>query len=158
MKWERLVAELLKMKRILLHRCYFYNISEKVISSTIHGFCDASRMAYAAVTYVVIRTVSSSYVGFLASKTRVADNVKDQLKSLGITGTDQTAFSNAIFGYVEDDVYHEGLVNLTDDALFDAALASLEEWNKKELELNPNSDEAKFYSWIKRGLRCLKNP
>ena len=39
-KWERLVAELLKMKRILLPRCCFYNISEKVISSTIHGFCE----------------------------------------------------------------------------------------------------------------------
>ena len=71
-KWERLVAELLKMKRILLSLCYFYNTSEKVISSTIHGFCDASKIAYAAVTYLVIRTVSSSYVRFLASKTRVA--------------------------------------------------------------------------------------
>ena len=61
-----------------------------------------------------------------------ADNVKDQLKCLGITGKDQTAFLNAIFGYVEDNVYHEGLVNSTDDALFDAALASFEEeWNKK---------------------------
>ena len=81
-KWERLVAELLKMKRILLPRYYFYNISEEVISSTIHGFCDASMMAYAAVTYLVIRTVSSSYVRFLASKTRVAPIDKQPIPRL----------------------------------------------------------------------------
>ncbi|CAB4030996.1 Hypothetical predicted protein [Paramuricea clavata] len=49
-KWEKLEAELLQMKRILLPRCYFYNISERVISFTIHRFCDASKMTYAAVT------------------------------------------------------------------------------------------------------------
>ena len=81
-KWEKLVAELLKMKRILLPRCYFYNISERVISSTIHGFCDASKMAYAAVTYLVIRTASSTYVRFLASKTRVAPIDKQTIPRL----------------------------------------------------------------------------
>ena len=95
-------------------------------------------------------------VGLRCTK-HFADNVNDQLKCLGITGKDQTAFLNAIFGYVEDDVYHEGLVNSTDDALFDAALASLEEeWNKKELELNPSSDEAKFYSWMKKRSTMFK--
>ena len=71
-----------KMKRILLPRCYFYNISERVISSTIHGFCDASKMAYAAVTYLVIRTASSTYVRFLASKTRVAPIDKQTIPRL----------------------------------------------------------------------------
>ena len=60
------------MKRILLPRCYFYNISGRVISSIIHDFCDASKMAYAEVTYLVTRTASSTYVRFLVTKTRVA--------------------------------------------------------------------------------------
>ena len=70
------------MKRFLLPRCYFYSISERVISSTIHGFCDASKMAYAAVTYLVIRTASSTYVRFLASKTRVAPIAKQTIPRL----------------------------------------------------------------------------
>ena len=39
-------------------------------------------MAYAAVTYLVIRTVSSSYVRFLASKTRVAPIDKQSIPRL----------------------------------------------------------------------------
>jgi hypothetical protein len=70
------------MKRFLLPRCYFYSISERVISSTIHGFCDASKMAYAAATYLVNRTASSTYVRFLASKTRVAPIAKQTIPRL----------------------------------------------------------------------------
>lgn len=70
------------MKRILLPHCYFYNISERVISSIIHGFCDASKMAYAAVTYLVTRTASSTYVRFLTSKTRVAPIDKQTIPRL----------------------------------------------------------------------------
>lgn len=71
-KWEKLVAQLVKMKHVLLPRCYFHNIDEQVISCTIHGFGDASKHVYAAVTYFVIRTTSGIQVRFLASKTRVA--------------------------------------------------------------------------------------
>lgn len=81
-KWKKLVAELLKMSRILLPRCYFCDVNEQVISCTIHGFCDASKHAYAAVTYLVIRTDSGTQVRFLASKTRVAPIDKQTIPRL----------------------------------------------------------------------------
>ena len=40
-------------------------------SCCLHGFCDASFGAYAAVIYLVTRTTSKSCVWFVASKTRV---------------------------------------------------------------------------------------
>ena len=81
-KWERLVAELVKMKRIVLPDCYFCNIREKVISSAIYGFCDASKMAYAGVTYLVVKTTGNSYVRFLASNTAVAPIDKQSIPRL----------------------------------------------------------------------------
>ena len=38
----------------------------------MHGFCDASKEAYAAVVYLLIETPGEHYVRFVASKTRVA--------------------------------------------------------------------------------------
>jgi hypothetical protein len=44
----------------------------QVISYRLHGFCDASERAYAAVVYLVVQTDSERCVRFVASKTRVA--------------------------------------------------------------------------------------
>jgi hypothetical protein len=44
----------------------------QVISYRLHGFCDASERAYAAVIYLVVQTDSERCVRFVASKTRVA--------------------------------------------------------------------------------------
>ena len=41
-------------------------------SYTLHGFCDASKGAYAAVIYLVVQIGSERYARFVASKTRVA--------------------------------------------------------------------------------------
>ncbi|XP_028397211.1 uncharacterized protein LOC114521021 [Dendronephthya gigantea] len=71
-KWNKLVTELQRMNRIVLSRCYFRHVSHPVLSCTIHGFCDASKSAYAAVTYLVVNTAIGAHVRFLAAKTRVA--------------------------------------------------------------------------------------
>ncbi len=71
-KWDNLVNELKQMNRILLSRCYFREIDDQVLSCVVHGFCDASKSAYAAVTYLVIFTTIDIRVRFLAAKTRVA--------------------------------------------------------------------------------------
>lgn len=40
--------------------------------SSLYGFCDASKKAYAAVIYLVVRTSTQAHVQFVVSKTRVA--------------------------------------------------------------------------------------
>jgi len=71
-KWQLLVTELQAGKCITIPRYYCYGIIEEINSYEIHGFCDASASAYAAVVYTVIRTTMGGFVRFIASKTRVA--------------------------------------------------------------------------------------
>ena len=42
------------------------------VSYSLHGFCDASKHAYAAVVYLVIKSPTEQIVRFIVSKTRVA--------------------------------------------------------------------------------------
>ncbi|KAK6175232.1 hypothetical protein SNE40_013739 [Patella caerulea] len=71
-KWRRLIELARNMKPILVSRCYFQNIQESIISCHLHGYCDSSSKAYAAVVYLKIVTTTSIYVRFLSSKTRIA--------------------------------------------------------------------------------------
>lgn len=85
------------------------------------------------------------------------ENVKDELKSIGIKGEAQRDFLNAIFRFVEDEVYHEGLLDAKDDQTFDAVLASLEpEWNKKERELLTEGHDPKFFNWMSKKAAMMK--
>jgi len=56
---------------ILVPRYLLYNVSNEVESYSLHGFCDASLRAYAAVVYLRVKTCTGYSVTFLASKTRV---------------------------------------------------------------------------------------
>lgn len=82
---------------------------------------------------------------------------KDELKSIGIKGETQRHIRNGIFGFVEDEVYHEGLLNAKDDQSFDAVLACLEpEWNKKGQELLPERNDPKFFIWTSKKAARIK--
>ena len=70
-KWQKLVAELQQIDRITLPRYIFHRIASSVNTCSLHGFCDASNKAYAAVVYLQVTTTSGSCLRFLASKTRV---------------------------------------------------------------------------------------
>ena len=70
--WKRLIAGLDALKNIQIPRCYFSLTSEDPVSRQLHGFCDASNKAFAAVIY--LRTEHANgvvEVNFVASKTRV---------------------------------------------------------------------------------------
>lgn len=85
------------------------------------------------------------------------ENVKDELKSIGVKGEAQRYFLNCIFGFVEDEVYHEGLLDAKDDETFDAVLASLEPgWNDKEVELLPEVKDPKFHKWLAKKATMMK--
>ena len=70
--WQRLVAQLQDVKPFTLPRCYYTDIEEEVVTSELHGFCDASARAYGAIVYLRIVTTHGNYIRFVASKTRVA--------------------------------------------------------------------------------------
>ena len=72
LKWKSLISMLQGGPQISLPRCFLDGVSEEVESYTLHGFCDASKKAYAAVVYLVTKTSAGSHVNFLASKTRVS--------------------------------------------------------------------------------------
>jgi len=50
-KWNSLISELHLLSNIHIPRCY-YRLEQSPVKVQIHGFCDASELAYAAVVYV----------------------------------------------------------------------------------------------------------
>lgn len=47
-------------------------MTDPLVSATFCGFCNASKKAYAAVVYLLLKTETHSVVRFIAAKTRVA--------------------------------------------------------------------------------------
>ena len=84
-QWQSILSELESLKSISIPRCFFANSSPSDIQ--IHGFCDASSQAHAAVLY--IRSVYSdghNDVRIVASKTRVAPLKKFTIPRLELLG------------------------------------------------------------------------
>ncbi|CAB4006889.1 E3 ubiquitin- ligase DZIP3, partial [Paramuricea clavata] len=48
--WQKLVENLKEVQPVIIPRCYISDIHEQVVSYELHGFCDASIKAYAAVS------------------------------------------------------------------------------------------------------------
>ena len=71
-KWKSLISGLQGGPQITIPRCFLEGIISQVQSYSLHGFCDASQTAYAAVVYLVMETSMGQFVKFIASKTRVA--------------------------------------------------------------------------------------
>ena len=71
-EWKDLISDLNVASPVSLPRSYLCGISGPISSVTLHGFCDASIRAYAAVVYIHMRTDTYSVVQFVAAKTRVA--------------------------------------------------------------------------------------
>ena len=72
LKWQKLVKSLKEVRPIVIPRCYLSNILEEVVAYELHGFCDASIKAYAAVIYLRVITSHACYARLVISKARVA--------------------------------------------------------------------------------------
>ena len=70
-EYQEWVEELSEIESIKVPRCPFLTV-EPPYSIQIHGFCDASENAYAAVTYLRIESSTAIKVSYLMAKTRVA--------------------------------------------------------------------------------------
>ena len=71
-KWKSLVSSVQKCHPISIPRCYFDGLAMTVSSYCLQGFCDASKLAYAAVVYLLMDVRNSHATRFIACKTRVA--------------------------------------------------------------------------------------
>ena len=83
-------------------------------------------------------------------------NVKDELKKLGIRGPQEKYFLDKIFGSVCGDVRVEGILDANDEEEFDNLLfACKREMTERELELRPDT-EPSFYNWILKHAEVMK--
>ena len=73
-KWNTLISQLQCSPTMSLPRCLWSGVSGDKYGSTctLHGFCDASKHACAAVIYLVIQTQTCPVIRFVVSKTRVS--------------------------------------------------------------------------------------
>ena len=71
-EWLKLATGLQCVSSFTVSKCYFQEVTEKIVSCSLHGFGDASSKACAAVIYLHVTTTTGSYVKFLASRSRVA--------------------------------------------------------------------------------------
>ena len=83
-------------------------------------------------------------------------NVKDELKKLGIRGTQEKYFLDKIYGSLCGDVRVEGILDANDEEEFDNLLfASKREMTERELEVRPDT-EPSFYNWILKHAELMK--
>ena len=71
-KWTRLIDQLKEAPPITLPRCCLQGPRSESRVYRLHGFCDASNVAYAAVVYLVEEDGNCVYSHFIVSKTRVS--------------------------------------------------------------------------------------
>ena len=71
-RWESWLEDLRGSDTISLPRCTLGDIDGETISTTLHGFGDASKHAYCAMIYLVCETTTGVHTKLLCAKTRVA--------------------------------------------------------------------------------------
>ncbi|XP_028412045.1 uncharacterized protein LOC114534774 [Dendronephthya gigantea] len=85
--WKSLVNDLQALSDIPVARCYFHHTDELSRNHEIHGFSDASDLAFAAVVY--LRTEYSNgdvELSLIVSKTRVASIKRQTIPRLELLG------------------------------------------------------------------------
>ena len=70
--WKTWLQDLKQQGSIVFSRSIYMSIQEEVTWCWIHGFGDASKVAYCAVIYIVYTQLSGTYAKMLTSKPRVA--------------------------------------------------------------------------------------
>lgn len=82
-KWQKWKSELKLIEKLRLPRWLHTCRSNNRLQYELHGFCDASESAYAAVTYIRVKTENVSIKTFMvAAKSRVAPTKKISLPRL----------------------------------------------------------------------------
>lgn len=75
-QWEHFKSSLNEPSSVQIPRCYFQDMPNSSMTSSLIGFCDASVKAYAAVIYLKLQSDTHMSIKFLSAKTRVAPLTK----------------------------------------------------------------------------------
>ena len=71
-EWSSLISDLLVEVSLSMPRYFLEGMPSGELSYSLHGFCDASKAAYAAVVYLVTEAPDGRAVSFVTSKSRVS--------------------------------------------------------------------------------------
>ena len=84
--WKKIISELHYLNGTQIPRCYFH-LNQNIITTQLHGFCDASHSAFVTVAYIRCHYSDGSVdVRLIASKTRVASIKKQSIPPLELLG------------------------------------------------------------------------
>ena len=85
--WLKWRSELVVLSSKHISRCYFSK-ETRIVSTELHGFCDASEQAYAAVVYLrMTDTDGNTQIVLVTSKTKVAPIKRLTIPRLELCGT-----------------------------------------------------------------------
>ena len=82
-QWEDINSDLSNLPKLKISRCMIPQATKQI---DLHGFCDASERAYAAVIYLVASYQDSKKISLVTSKTRVAPVKCQSLPRLELCG------------------------------------------------------------------------
>ena len=102
--WNKLIQEFEGLSKISVPRCYIV-LDQKIMSQQLHGFCDASGRAYAAVVY--LRTeYQNAHVStcVVCSKTKVAPLKSQTIPRLELLGA--TILSRLLSTVRQESYFH----------------------------------------------------
>ena len=89
--WKRWRLELPSLATKLIPRCY-HPEDAQIVSVQLHGFSDASEVAYAGVIYLrAVDTSNSTHVSLVAAKTKVAPLKRQTIPRLELCGANLLA-------------------------------------------------------------------
>lgn len=86
-QWDDCISDLGKTEEIVVDRCVYNEATKEEGEWCLHGFSDASKVAYCAVVYILHRTIEGVKVTLLVSKTRVAPLKQLSIPRLELMGT-----------------------------------------------------------------------
>ena len=75
--WKKWLTDLEKVGCIVIPRCIYHGISDKIVACNLHSFGDASSKAFCTTIYIVLETLTTRFVRLIASKARVAPLSED---------------------------------------------------------------------------------
>ena len=84
--WFEYLSYLDKLGMVKVKRFVFIEPEEKILSVTLHGFCDSSSQVYCGVVYLQIETSVGVKISLLCSKTKVAPLKKLSIPRLELLG------------------------------------------------------------------------
>ena len=77
-KWFNIIGDVEQNERVIIQRCYYlHDVSDPIAKNEIHGFSDASEVAYGCCVYIKYITQSGNIgVSLITSKSRIVPKKK----------------------------------------------------------------------------------